>query len=427
MRNVLIIAYYWPPAGGPGVQRWLYFVRYLEAFGVRPILFIPEKPYYPLRDEALCELLPKDLTVYTSRFWEPYALAGVLGRKTTRRVSSGMLDKKQPGWSERLMRWVRGNVFIPDARKFWLRPALRQLPAILEKEQVELVITTGPPHSVHLIGQALQKQGLRWVADFRDPWTDIGYHEYMYLGRRARRRHQQLEAGVLGSADALITTSHTTAEAFRNQTTQPVHVVTNGYDQEPGNGAQPEGPFRLVFIGSLLAGRNPTALWEAIRWVAEADKAFRDRIQISLTGLISEEARQHLQDTGVWEWVDVHPYIPHAAAMAQLRQAQILLLPEIDTPQTKGILPGKLFEYMAAARPILAIGPEGWEAARIVQETGTGAAFAHGETEAIATQLKQWFDTYQKGELTGNTAKIAPYHRKALTGKLVNEVLWASS
>lgn len=428
MGKVLIITYYWPPAGGPGVQRWLYFVRYLHKMGAHPVVFIPETPHYPIIDKDLVALVPEGVPVYRSRFWEPYGLAGLLGSRTTKRVSAGMIEKERPGVTERLMRWVRGNFFIPDARKYWLKPALRELPEILAKEGIDSVVTTGPPHSVHLIGMALkEKVSIRWVADFRDPWTQIGYHEHLYLSGPARRKHERLEKQVLQAADAVVATSGTTAGAFRKQTTKPVHVITNGFDQPPADGSQPEGPFRLVHIGSLLAGRNPEALWRILKRMTQTHPDFGKDLSLELTGLVSEEVTRSLEASGLMPWVRTFPYVPHQEAMQALRQAQILLLLEIDLPETRGILPGKLYEYMAAARPVLAIGPSGWEAAEIVAGTGCGAAFEYAQEQAIEKQIREWYTAYKAGTLTGNTRGIGDYHRQSLTRKLANDVLWESS
>ena len=425
MRKILLILYYWPPAGGPGVQRWLYFVRYLPQFGIEPVLYLPENPHYPLRDPDLEELVPEGITIYRCRFWEPYGLASLLGRDKTRRISSGIIRRKKPGLIERALLWIRGNLFIPDARRGWVRPALRDLPAILEQEGIHTVVTTGPPHSLHLIGMGLKASlPIRWVADFRDPWTEIGYMDALFPGKRAMRRHRELESLVLRAADQIVTTSRTTCAAFEALTDRPVTVVTNGYDGQPGDGRQPEGDFVLAHIGSMLSDRDPGVLWKALRELCDRDTRFARSLRIELTGLVSPEIEQSLRLHGLWEHTRVRPYVPHREALALQRQAQVLLLVEIDSPQTRGILPGKLFEYMAAARPILAIGPEGWEAAEIVNQTGCGSGFSYSQEPEIRTRVLAWYEAYCAGALHQNPDIAGPYHRRALTGKLVKEVLW---
>jgi len=424
-RKILLILYYWPPAGGPGVQRWLYFVRYLPEFGIEPVLYLPKNPHYPLRDPELEAWIPDGLKVYRCRFWEPYGLASLLSRSKTRRISSGIIRRKEPGLLEKALLWIRGNLFIPDARRGWVKPALRQLPAIVEREGIDTVVTSGPPHSLHLIGMGLKERlGLRWVADFRDPWTEIGYMDALFLGKRALRKHRQLESRVLRSADQIVTTSNTTREAFEKLTHRPVAVVTNGYDAQPGDGTQPDGDFVLAHIGSMLSDRNPEALWKALRSLREEDRGFARRLRIELTGLVSPEIEQSLRKYGLWEHTLVRPYVPHREALVLQRQAQVLLLVEIDAPQTRGILPGKLFEYMAAARPILAIGPEKWEAAQLVEQTGCGSGFTYGQESEIRARLVRWYELYCAGNLRQNPGIAKPFHRRAITEQLVNEALW---
>ena len=426
MRKILLILYYWPPAGGPGVQRWLYFVRYLPQFGIEPVLYLPEKPHYPLQDPELEEQVPEGIRMYRCRFWEPYGLASLLSPGKTRRISSGIIRRKKAGLIERALLWIRGNLFIPDARRGWVKPALRELPAILEREGIDTVVTTGPPHSLHLIGMGLKERlGVRWVADFRDPWTEIGYMDALFPGKRAMRHHRELESLVLRAADQVITTSRTTASAFAALTDRPVSVVTNGYDGQPGDGRQPEGDFVLAHIGSMLSDRNPETLWKALRSLTDQNPVFAGRLRIELTGLVSPEIEQSLKTHGLWEHTLVRPYVTHREALALQRQAQVLLLVEIDSPQTRGILPGKLFEYMAAARPVLAIGPEGWEAAELVAQTGCGSGFTYAQEPEIRAQLLRWYEAYEAGALHQDPGIAKPFHRRALTEKLAKEVLWA--
>lgn len=426
MQKVLLILYYWPPAGGPGVQRWLYFVRYLREFGVEPVLYLPEKPHYPLQDSALEALIPEGLTVYRSRFWEPYGLAGLLSSKKTRRISSGIIHRKKTTFLEKILLWVRGNLFIPDARRFWVKRALRELPGILTAEGINTVVTSGPPHSLHLIGLGLKETlPIRWVADFRDPWTEIGYFGALLPGKRALRRHKALESKVLASADRIVTTSFLTRKAFEALTTRPVSVVTNGFDGATGDGRQPGGEFVLAHIGSLLSDRNPEPLWNALKNLKGREEGFGQHLRLELTGLVSDEIVDSLREKGLWEHTLVRPYVPHTEAVALQRQAQVLLLVEIDAPHTRGIVPGKLFEYMAAARPVLAIGPEGWEAAGMVTESGCGKGFTYAQQAAIEQQLLSWYEGFRRGTLHQNPAGAEPFRRRTLTEKLVKEVLWA--
>ena len=425
MQKVLIVTYYWPPAGGPGVQRWLYFASYLREFEVQPIVYIPENPHYPILDPDLERDVPGGVRVVRKKIWEPYRLAGFLSRKGTRRISSGILDREKPSLVERMLRWVRGNLFIPDARTFWVRPSVKFLRPLLSEEGIDTVITTGPPHSMHLIGLGLKAAaGIRWVADFRDPWTRIGYHEALFPGKRARKKHRELEARVLQGADAVVTTSGLTRVEFQQITDRPIHVITNGYSGARNHKGQPPGPFRLAHIGSLLSGRNPVALWKALQNLVRKHEDFREDLEIELTGLVSEEVLASIGEHGLAPFLRRYPYLPHARALEKQRTAQVLLLLEIDSELTRGIIPGKLFEYMAASRPVLGIGPRGWEAGELLEHTGCGAAYEYGDQKAIEAKIEEWYRTYRKGTLKVE-ADVTKYHRRALTERFVKEILWA--
>lgn len=425
MQKVLILTYYWPPAGGPGVQRWLYFVKYLREFGIEPVVFIPENPQYPILDRELEQAIPEGIRVYRHKIWEPFKWAGIIGKTKTRKMRSGILNRENPSVAEKILLWIRGNLFIPDARIYWVRSALKVLPSIIRKEGVNTVITTGPPHSVHLMGLKLREQEkLRWVADFRDPWTKISYHKALRLTKWAKRKHLRLEKEVLRSADRIITTSETTKAEFEKNTTKPISVITNGFDTLPAKAEQPGGPFVLSHIGSMLSGRNPFVLWEALGEMLVECEGFEEDLQLQLTGLVSVETLRDIERCGLKPFVKLREYVPHKEALEAQRNAQVLLLIEINSPETRGIIPGKLFEYMAASRPVLAIGPEGWEAGSLVEDSKRGAFFRYSEKEKVKSQLIKWYKAYRQKELEVPVKGIEKYHRRKLTEELAKILLW---
>ena len=231
MKRALIIAYYWPPAGGPGVQRWLKFVTYFKQFGIEPVVYVPENPNYPLIDESLIDQVPSDIEILKYPIREPYGWARVISSKRTKRISSGIITERKPSFKERFMLWVRGNFFIPDARVGWVKPSVRFLKNYLAENPVDVIITTGPPHSMHLIGRQLKQEfGIQWMTDFRDPWTTIHYHKSLRLSKSSEKKHKRLEAAVLSECDHIIVTSPTTKREFEEITRVPIQVITNGYD-----------------------------------------------------------------------------------------------------------------------------------------------------------------------------------------------------
>lgn len=420
MKKVLVIAYYWPPAGGPGVQRWLNFIKYLPGFGIEPVLYIPENPHYPLLDQSLLAEVPKELKIYRQPIREPYRWAGFLSPKKTRRISSGIIGDGKQGLLERGMLWVRGNFFIPDARKNWVGPSLKRIPEIIGQEHIDTIITTGPPHSLHLIGMGLKRDmGLTWVADFRDPWTSIGYHGKLKLSKWAQRQHRHMEREVLGACDRVVVTSNTTREEFSTITNTPISVITNGYEPRSID-TKPvmDDKFTLSHIGSLLTGRNPTGLWQALSELVREDGDFARDLQLRFTGVVSHEVMESINSFGLTPYTQVTGYVSHDQARKLQEGSWVLLLVEIDSPETRGIIPGKLFEYMATSRPILAIGPSSWEAGEIVRATRTGTVFDHKEVSRLKEVLLSWHAAYSMGKLEMRTQGVDRFSRRALTEKL---------
>ncbi|MEL6976380.1 MAG: glycosyltransferase family 4 protein [Bacteroidota bacterium] len=427
MQKVLILTYYWPPAGGPGVQRWLKFVKYLPEFGIEPILYVPENPSYPILDEKLVEEIPKGITVLRQKIREPYRWASFLSKSKTQTISKGMIAKKKQGFLEKVLLWVRGNFFIPDARVAWVKPSVDFLGSYLQEHKIGTVITTGPPHSVHLIGLGLKKKlNIRWIADFRDPWTSIGYHERLKLTKSSKQKHKDLEREVLSSADQIVVTSQTTGSEFENITSKPIEVVTNGYEDNPYTSAL-DKDFTVAHIGSLLTDRNPRQLWEVLGALVRTNTLFAEKLKIQLVGIVGAEVKDSLADHGLLDYVDFKGYLNHQEVLQLQQKAQILLLLEIDSAQTAGIIPGKLFEYFAAQRPILAIGPKEWEAGIMVQETESGTFLTPEDTTELNTVLLEWFSQYQEKRLVASPKNIQQYHRRQLTETLANIIRWESS
>ena len=423
MKKVLVITYYWPPAGGPGVQRWLKFVKYLRDFNIEPVVYIPENPEYPLIDETFLKDVPENIRVYRHKIFEPYRLASLFSSKKTKRISSGIIQSKNQSFIEKTLLWIRGNLFIPDARKFWVRPSVAFLEDVLEKEKIDTIITTGPPHSVHLIGYHLKKlKSVKWIADFRDPWTSIGYHKKLKLTSASKKKHKNLESMVLNFADKIVVTSNTTKKEFEQITEQPIKVITNGFDGLKNDMAILDSKFTISHIGSMLTGRNPVNLWKVLSALIKENKDFKNAFQLQFIGVISDDILQSIQSFGLEEFCEVLGYVPHVEALKYQGSSQILLLAEIDSSDTIGIIPGKLFEYMAAQRPILGIGPKNWEVKNMVSETNSGHIFDYTDEVEIKNVLLNWFEQFQNGELSVSSTGIEVYSRRELTRKLAEYI-----
>ncbi len=421
-KKVLIITYYWPPAGGPGVQRWLKFVKYLPEYGIEPIVYIPENPTYPIVDVNLVKEVSDKVKVIKQPIFEPYQLASFLSKNKTKKMNSGIIpNKKKQQFLDKVLLWIRGNLFIPDARCFWIKPSISYLEKYIVDNKIDTIITSGPPHSLHLIGLGLKnKLDLKWFADFRDPWTTIGYHKTLRLSRFAEKKHKKLEHKVLNTADTIIVTSATTKTEFQALTTKPISVITNGYDVESVDVQAIDVKFSLAHIGSFLSDRNPLALWQSLVELSTEIPSFKSDLEIKLIGAVSQEVLDTINRFELMAYTNNLGYVSHAEAIAHQRRSQVLLLIEIDSVDTKSIIPGKLFEYMVSNRPIIGIGPKDSDFAEIIKSTNTGVFFEYDEKERLKSVILTFYNQFLNGTLQSNGVGLQKYSRKNLTKELVD-------
>ena len=420
MKKVLIITYYWPPAGGPGVQRWLKFVKYLPEYNIQPIVYVPENPTYPIVDEGLIQEVSDKAIVLKNTIFEPYQLASIFSKKETKGISSGIIpNQKKQTFLQKILLWVRGNVFIPDARVLWVKPSVNYLEKYISENKIDTIITSGPPHSLHLIGLKLkQNLNVKWFADFRDPWTTIGYHSALKLSSYAEKKHKKLERKVLNTADTIIVTSKTTKTEFQQITQKPIEVITNGYDVESIAKQTLDEKFTLAHIGSFLSDRNPIILWESLQELCAENELFAQFFQLKLIGKVSQEILDTIDAFNLNSYVNNLGYVSHIEAIEHQRKSQVLVVIEIDSAETKSIIPGKLFEYMVSERPILAIGPEDSDFAEIITSTNTGVFFTYTEKERLKSQILAYFELFLEQNLKVYPVGLQQYSRKSLTEKL---------
>jgi glycosyltransferase involved in cell wall biosynthesis len=423
-KKLLIITYYWPPAGGPGVQRWLKFVKYLPDFGIQPIVYIPENPTYPIVDEKLVKDVSESTIILKNKIFEPYQLASFLSKNKTKKISSGIIpNQKKQSFLDKTFLWIRGNLFIPDARVFWVKPSVAYLEKYIQEHNIDTIVTSGPPHSLHLIGLELkEKLNIKWFADFRDPWTTIGYHKSLRLSDYAAKKHKALEHQVLNTADTIIVTSKTTKAEFQAITNKPIAVITNGYDTENVEKQTLDTKFSLAHIGSFLSERNPLILWESLVELIQEVPDFKSNLEIKLIGAVSQEVLETISKFGLNPYLNNLGYVSHTEAIAHQRKSQVLLLIEINSEDTKSIIPGKLFEYMVSNRPIIAIGPKDSDFAEIITTTNTGVFFEYSEKMKLKSVILDFYNQFLEGKLQSNGVGLQHYSRKNLTKELAKLV-----
>ncbi len=370
MKRVLVITYYWPPSGSVGTHRWLKMCKHLPQHGWQPVVYTPSNPEMPSVDKSLLRDVSPGLEVIKRHIREPFSLyKRFTGRPRDARLQTAFLNEQGGGgWKEALALWVRSNFFIPDARVWWARPSIAHLTRYLKDHPVDAIVTTGSPHSLHLIGRALKRRtGIPWLADFRDPWTNIDFYGQLKLTRWADARHRALERAVLREADAVLTVSWHWAEELRALGARDPQVITNGFD--PDDLPQPPAPvderWSLVHVGSITSTRDVPALWRALAARSARDAEFRERFVLRLVGGVDHRALESINKAGLAGHVERIGQVEHAEALRQMQRARALLLPVNDTPNVMGFLPAKAFEYLSVGRPILAIAPRGADIERV--------------------------------------------------------------
>jgi glycosyltransferase involved in cell wall biosynthesis len=424
MKRVLIISYYWPPAGGGGVMRWLKMSKYLPEWGWQPVICTPENPDPSVIDESLLQEVPPESEILKVPIWEPYDLYRTLmGKPKNVRFKAGHISEASNGsWKDKFSVFIRGNFLIPDPRVFWVNPAVRFLKKYLKENPVDLIVSTGPPHSMHLVALKLKKHyPAPWLADFRDPWTDIDFYHQLRLTRLADKIHHKLEKKVLKTADVVTVVSPDIKRTTEALCGRSVHVVYNGYDPgDFGDIDQVDDSFFIIsHFGAFNRDRNPTILWSAIADLCLERPSFKEKLKIKLVGQTDSTIVNELGQLGLSGQLEIIPHINHKAGLKYLGQSAVLLLPLNNAPNAKGILPGKMFEYIALCRPILAIGPAGSDCEAIVLKAEAGYYHGFEDEKGMKTSLNQLFLAWQKRELKTETRNMEAFSRHNLAREIV--------
>lgn len=418
-KKALIIAYYWPPAGGPGVQRVLKFAKYLPQFGWEPVILTVQDGEYPATDVSLLEEIPAGIKVYKSKALEPYRLFKFFsGQKKDAKIDNYILKNKKPGIMSRLSKWIRFNVFIPDARVGWVPFAIRKGKQILKEENIDIIFSTSPPHSLQLIARRLaQFSGKPWVADFRDPWSTIVYYQDESRWGLSRKIDSRMEKKVLRSADKVITISKAVCKDLNKiRQKNDTFVIYNGFDSadfKPVVRSTNTEKTIITYAGFLSDTRIPGVLLQVL---SEDPEQSYGHIELHLYGNTSPGFDEILQEMDLEDRVINHGYVDHSDLVKNLCLSDALLMVVDDVTDNKGILTGKLFDYMGTNRPIIAIGPIDGEVETIITGTSTGWYIPYDNKELMKKCLRELisgdynfqFDTddFDRKNLTKNLAGI---------------------
>ena len=429
MKRVLIITYYWPPTGGSGVQRWVKFAKYLPSEGWQPVIYTPENPEQLAVDRSLEAEIPADAEIIKTRIVEPYELYKKFLKKSghsKEAVEVNPVNAQKKSFLQKAAMWVRGNFFRPDPRCMWIGPSVKFLKEYLKDHPVDLIVSTGPPQSMHMIGMKLAEDtGFPWVADFRDPWTKIFYFKHLSMTPATVRWHKKMEKKVLDKASAVVAVSPLVQQDFQAMTQTPVELITNGFDEcdfaearclEADGGEDKD--FIITHTGLFAADGNPTTLWKVLADKCQKDSHFKKRLKIKLVGKTDEQIISSINENGLGDSLIDMGYQPHQEAVNAQRTASLLILPLRKEPEYKAVLPGKLFEYLASWRPVLGIGQPDGAMSMILNTTKTGVVLNWEDETSIARFLDLCWKNHLKGELTVDDADISQFTRQNLTHRM---------
>lgn len=427
MKKVLIITYYWPPSGGGGVQRWLKFTKYLPQFGWEPIVFTPENPEFELKDESLFKDVSETLEVIKFPIWEPFGIYKKLFKKTTKSsLKQGIvIEKAKLSLADKLIIWIRANLFIPDPRRFWVKPSVNFLKDFLIDNNIEHIVTTGPPHSMHLIGLKLKKHnpGLKWIADFRDPWSEWDILEKLKVSNWAHSSHRKMETKVMQSCDVLLTVSNRLAKSFdKKKHAKQISVITNGVDEsdfEKVNHSKKDDKFRISHMGLLNEIRNPEFFWATLEELCEENEGFNQDLEIALAGMVSNSILTYLQENSILkEKLNYADYISHEEVFEYYESSGLLLLLLNQTENAKWILPGKLFEYMFTGKPILCLGAVDSDVKDVIEKTNCGILAEFDDKVKMKEYILEAYESYKSNISSKHNMNVKQYTREHLTDKL---------
>lgn len=421
MKKVLLITYYWPPAGGAGVQRVLKFAKYLPLYGWQPVILTVKNPDCPVVDNTLINDIPNECIIYKTSSLEPFELyKKFTGKSSSEKIPSDVLtNDKNQSLTERFSKWVRFNLFIPDAKIGWWFKAINEAENIIKKENIDIVFSTAPPPTTALIGKSIAKKfNLKWVADFRDPWLEIVHYQNVKRLGITKYIDSKLEKSVLRNADALVTISQDILDLLQSKVNNSKgYVIPNGYDESDFNyeRKQVDNSFIIAYTGVITKTRVPYTFLKAVKTLIYSD-GFTD-IKIILAGNSCSEFNEEINNNKLTKFFVSKGFVPHHESTNILLSSSILLLVIDKVPNNMGFLTGKIFEYLGSKKPIFAVGPVQGEANKIINETNSGVMVDYNNFEETYNALKNMYYNWKEGK-NPYTHNVEKYSRKKQTEEL---------
>ena len=430
MKRVLIVTYYWPPAGGISVHRSLKIAKYLRHFGWEPVVYTAKDAQYPYFDQGNFKDIPEGIEVLKKSIIEPFNLFKKLsGRKKEESLNNILhVRERKKNLVDRLAIWIRGNFFIPDARALWIRPSVRYLKKYLQEHPVDAIFTDGPPHTNTAIASRLKEAtGIPWLADFQDPWTQVDYYQLFPITQWAHRRHLRMEQEALRKADKITIVSPTWKKDLESIGARNVDVIYWGYDEDDFRDlqAQPNPNFSISHAGLLGHDRNTPTLFECLRELKLEVPEFAQRLRLELAGQVDFSVLEAISRAGLEENLVNHQIVKRERALQLMADSSLLMLPLNQADNAAGRIPGKFFEYLRVGRPILCFGPPNSDVKSILEQTGRGKSFTYQEKDSLKQFLKEQFINFQNNEdqrSRGDISQYSSYQQTKKIAKFLDEI-----
>lgn len=423
MKKVLIITYYWPPGSGSGVQRFLKFSKYLQDFGWEPVILTVKNGTFPAYDESLENDIPKNIKVFRTKTFEPFAWYSLLTGNKSNSTNLNAGTKKNT-FLKRLLLYIRANFFIPDARKGWYPYACKKAKSIIENESIDAIITTGPPHSTHLIGHHIKKHfKTPWIADMRDPWTSIFYNDLFPRSKSTKRKDKALEDKVIKSADLVTVVSQGMYDEF-SVNAKRICTIYNGYDEDDFKDVKKQRPsqFTVCYTGKFLSSQNVESLWKVLKDLVLENEDFKNDLKINLVGNVEQNIFDSINSFHLSSFLKFDGFLSHKAAIEKMSESALLLFIVPKSENNHLIITGKLFEYLAVLKPILSLGPQG-NASEILTENGRSPMIDYDNYNEIKSQIMSTYEDWKNSKSYSlSSEKVSQFSRKKLTGLLAEQL-----
>lgn len=425
IKKLLIITYYWPPSGGIGVLRCLKYAKYLSKLGWEITVFTVKNGQYPYIDHSNDKDIPDNIKVIRSNIWEPYNIYKLIsGKKKTENVNNVFsTSNSKRGFIYNFSVWIRSNFFIPDARAIWVKPSVKYLEKYLAENEIDAILSNGPPHSNTRIACLLKKKfpRIHWHADFQDPWSQVDYFAQLKLTSWGHKKHIEMEQEVFQYADSISIVSPSWKTDLESIGAKNVKVLEWGFDIDDYKSIDrvPDQKFTIAHIGIMGFDRNPIMFFQAVKELIDENEYFSNNFELKLIGEVDLTVRNEIQKFGLEPWVNYKGSVSRNIAIQETLNSQVLLLLLNQQPNAKGRIPGKLFEYLAVSRPILVLGPEFCDSGKIVESSMSGINLNYNNKYEIKKYLLEMFNNFVKsGDLSIDQNNIYQYDIKNITRKL---------